>query len=159
MYLWKVDSLVEDFRSGKLSQKEEFKYMLLSTVGMALVSDPALHIGLSYSYYDTLQTGLILGISILGIFYCYKINSSGDDKDFIVRVMCIGIPVVIRVLAVMIPILIVGGILEAEFIFPESLDEETFETTPLQVVLISITIAVYYWYLSIKIKAVSSNNS
>lgn len=159
MYLWKVDSLVEDFRSGKLSQKEEFKYMLLFTVLMVLVSDPALHIGHSYNYYDTLISALILGISILGIFYCYKINSSGDDKDFIVRVMCIGIPVMIRVLAVMIPVSTVVGILEAEFIFPESLDEETFETTPIQVVLISIAIAVYYWYLSIKIKAVSSNNA
>jgi hypothetical protein len=159
MYLWKVDSLVEDFRSGKLSQKEEFKYMLLFTVLMVLVSDPALHIGHSYNYYDTLISALILGISILGTFYCYKINSSGDDKDFIVRVMCIGIPVMIRVLAVMIPVSTVVGILEAEFIFPESLDEETFETTPIQVVLISIAIAVYYWYLSIKIKAVSSNNA
>jgi hypothetical protein len=158
MYLWKVDSLVKDFRSGKLSQKEEFKYMLLFTVLMILVSDPALHIGLSYTYYDTLISALILGISILGIFYCYKINSSGDDKDFIVRVMCIGLPVVIRVLAVMIPVFIVVGILEAEFIFPESLNEETVETTPIQVVLISIAIAVYYWYLSINIKAVSSNN-
>jgi hypothetical protein len=32
MYLWKVDSLVEDFKSGKVTQKEEFKYALLFTI-------------------------------------------------------------------------------------------------------------------------------
>ena len=27
MYLWKVDSLVEDLKSGNVTQKEEFKYI------------------------------------------------------------------------------------------------------------------------------------
>lgn len=158
MYLWKVDSLVEDFKSGNVNQKEEFKYMLLFTITMALVSDPALYIGSSYNYYDTISSVIMLGISILGVYYCYKINSCGDNKDFIVRVMCIGLPVMIRVLVVMIPVFIVVGILEAALLNPESLNEETFESNPIQVVLISIFIAAYYWYLSIKIKAVSSKN-
>jgi hypothetical protein len=158
MYLWKVNSLVEDFKSERVSQKEEFKYMLLFTIAMALASDPALYIGSSYNYYDTIGSIMMLVISMFGVYYCYRINSSGDDKDFIVRVMCIGLPVMIRVLVLMIPVVIVGSILEAEFLYPDSLDEETFESTPLQVAFMSIFIAVYYWYLSKKIKAVSSNN-
>ena len=141
-----------------MSQKEEFKYMLLFTMAMALASDPALYIGSSYNYYDTIGSILMLVISIFGVYYCYKINSSGDNKDFIVRVMCIGLPVMIRVLVVMIPVFIVGGALESVFLYPESLDEETFESTPMQVVSMSIFIAAYYWYLSTKIKAVSSSN-
>jgi len=156
LYLWKVDSLVEDFKSGNVSQKEEFKYMLLFTIAMVFVTDPALYIGSSYNYYDTLETIITLVISIFGVYYCYKINSSGDNKDFIVRLMCIGLPVMIRLFAVMIPVLIVGDVLEVVVLYPESLDEETFESTPMQVVLISIFIAAYYWYLSTKIKAVSS---
>lgn len=132
--------------------------MLLFTMAMALASDPALYIGSSYNYYDTIGSILMLVISIFGVYYCYKINSSGDNKDFIVRVMCIGLPVMIRVLVVMIPVFIVGGALESVFLYPESLDEETFESTPMQVVSMSIFIAAYYWYLSTKIKAVSSSN-
>jgi len=159
MYLWKVDSLVEDFKSGKVSQKEEFKYMLLFTITIILASDPALYIGSAYNSYDTLSSVLMLGISIFGVYYCYKLNSSGDDKDFIVRITCIGLPVMVRVLAVIIPVSIIGGILESIFLYPESLDEETFGSTPTQVVSISVFIAAYYWYLSIKIKTVSSKNS
>lgn len=159
MYFWKVDSLVEDFKLGKVSQKEEFKYMLVFTIAMAFASDPALYIGASYNYYDTIGSVLVLGISILGTCYCYKLNSNGDDKDFIVRIMCISVPVMIRILVVIIPAAIVIGVLEAVFLYPESLDEETIESTPIQVALIAVFIAVYYWYLSIKIKAVSSKNA
>lgn len=158
MYLWNVDSLVKDFKSGKVSQKEEFKYMLLFTIAITLVSDPILYIGYSYNYYDTLSSALILGISIFGLYNCYKKNTSGDDRDFIVRVMCIGLPVMIRVLSVMIPLLIIVGIIESIFIYPGIIDEESLGNTPMQVVSISVFIAVYYWYLSIKISAVSSQN-
>ncbi|MCF6226724.1 MAG: hypothetical protein L3J22_10560 [Xanthomonadales bacterium] len=158
MYLWKVDLLVEDFKSGKVSQKEEFKYMLLFTIAMAFASDPVMYIGSSYNYYDTIGSALMLGISIFGVYYCYKINSSGDNRDFIARIMCIGLPVMIRVLAVMFPILIVGMTLETAFLYPESLGEEIVESTPIQVVIISVFVAAYYWYLSIKIKAVSFKN-
>lgn len=159
MYLWKVDSLVKDFKSGKVSQKEELKYILLLTVVMALASDPVLYIGSAYNSYDTLSSVLMLGISIFGVYYCYKLNSSGDDKDFIVRIMCIGLPVMIRVLAVMFPIFIIAGALEGIFLYPETVDEEIFESTPMQVVSISVFIAAYYWYLSIKIKDVSTPNA
>jgi len=159
MYLWKVDSLVDDFKSKRVTQKEEFKYILLCTIAVALASDPALYIGATYNHYDTLSSVAVLGLSIFGIYYCYKINSSGDDRDFIVRIMCIGLPVAIRVLAVMIPIFIIAGVLETTLLYPESLDEETFESTPIQVALVSMFIVAYYWYLSTKIKAVSSKNA
>lgn len=158
MYLWKVDSLVEDFKSGSVSQKEEFKYILLFTVLLVFASDPVLHIGYSYNYYATIESIITLGISIFGVYYCYKINSSGDNKDFIVRVMCIGLPVMIRMLAVMIPVLFVGGILEAAILYPEYFAEGALKSTPLQVAFTSVFIAAYYWYLSTKLKAVSSKN-
>jgi hypothetical protein len=158
MYLWKVDSLVEDLKSGNVTQKEEFKYMLLLTIAMIFASDPVLYIGAAYNSYDTMSSIIVLVISMLGVYYCYRINSSGDNRDFIVRVLCIGLPVMIRVLAVIIPVFIVLAVLEAATTPPASLDEEPFESTPIQVAHISIVVAAYYWYLSTKIKAVSSIN-
>ena len=101
----------------------------------------------------------MLTISVFGVHRCYAINSSGDNKDFILRVMCIGLPVMIRVLAVTIPVFIAGGILETVFLYPESIDEETVQSTPIQIALVSAFMAGYHWYLSTKIKAVSSGNA
>lgn len=159
MYLWKVNSLIDDFKTGTVTQNEEFKYMLLFTIAMILSSDPVLYIGTSYNYYDSLNSLLVIGISILGLFYCYKINASGDDKDFIVRVICLGVPVSIRFLAVFLPLSLIGGILEAVFILPEPLEEEAAENTPTLVIFIAVLMAVYYWYLAKKIKMVSSENT
>ena len=155
MYLWKVDSLVKDFRAGMVSQKEEYKYVLLSTIATVLVSDPIFHIGLSYNYYDAITSVLFVGISIFGVYYCYQINSAGDDKDFIIRIMCIGLPVAIRLLAVGIPIFIIVKTQATNILYPEPLGEASFESAPIDVVLSSLFIAAYYWYLSVKIKAVS----
>ncbi|BEV07840.1 hypothetical protein [Methylophilus sp. DW102] len=159
MYLWKVDSLVKDFKSGKVSQKEEFKYMLMFTILMSVASNQALYIESIYNYYDALSSALVFGISIFGVYYCYKINSCGDDRDFLVRVFCIGLPVLIRVSAVMIPLLIGSKSLETLLLNPEFLNEVTVETTVVDVVVISTSIAAYYWYLATKIRAVSSKNA
>jgi hypothetical protein len=160
MYLWEVDRLVEDFKAGEVSQSEEFKYMLLFTILMALGSDPALYIGASYNYYDTIESALMLGISVIGIHSCYKINKNGDNRDFIVRVMCIGLPVVIRILAIFIPIFIISAALEGAFLEGVTGQEtETYESTPIQVAVLSVFVASYYWYLSRKIRAVSTQHA
>lgn len=159
MYLWKVDRLVGDFKAGEVSQAEEFKYMLLFTVVMMLGSDPVLNIGTSYNYYDTIGSVLMLGISVFGTYSCYKINRNGDNRDFIVRVMCLGLPVLIRVIVIFIPIFVVSGILEAVLIESALEETETYKSTPIQVAVLSVFVAIYYWYLSIKIRAVSTRNA
>ncbi|WP_428026199.1 hypothetical protein [Arcobacter sp.] len=156
MYLWKVDSLVNDFRENNVSQKEEFKYMLVLTILMIIATDPILYIDITHNTYDVLMSFLILGISIIGLYYSYKINSSGDNKNFIVRVMCLGLPILIRTITIFIPIFIIGIIVEEMFIVtPIELEKETVETTLLHVVLNSLFIVTYYWYLYKKVQTVS----
>ena len=155
MYLWKVDNLVDDFRTDKVSQKEEFKYMLFYSVLIPLSTDPFL-IGNS-SYYnvnDFLISISILAISIWGIYYCYKINSSGDNKYFYVRVSCIGVPVFIRVFAAFITAM------SLMFFYPEPLVEEILEedyqTQAYEVVITVTFLFIIYFYLGKKMRAVSS---
>ncbi len=78
MYLWKVDKLVDDFKSDEVNQKEEFKYMLTFTIIMSLLTDPFLYIGSSYNINDFANTVLIIMISVWGIYYCYKIPLSSE---------------------------------------------------------------------------------
>ena len=159
MYLWKVDNLVEDFKSGKVSQKEEFKYMLLFTVLIIFSSDPLLYIDSSYNTYDFVSSLLWLASSVWGIYYCYKINSEGDNKDFIIRVMCIGLPVAIRVLVFLIPIILLIGFVEgfsSVKLTAQDPNAEAYDTTAYQVVTSVIYVVSYYMYLAKKIRAVSS---
>lgn len=153
MYLWKVDKLVEDFKTDKVSQKEEFKYMLLYTVLIMLLSDQSLSAGSSYSVNDFITTISILAISVWGIYYCYRINSSGDNKQYYVRVACIGIPIGMRIFVALIVTIILAVILEAVLV------ERALENNETPTYTVAITIIytfAYYWYLAKKMKAVSS---
>ena len=49
MYFWKVDELVEDFKSNNVSQEEELKYAIFSTILISVALDPLLCIGISYN--------------------------------------------------------------------------------------------------------------
>ena len=160
MYLWNVDELVNDFRSGRVTQIEEFKYMLLFTIAMTLGSDPFLYDGAFYNKYDFINTVFITCISIIGLFYCYKININGDNKEFIVRVMCIGLPVLIRLVIFFIPVFVILAFIEEMFIdSPIEVESDAYQTTLMEVIAVNIFIAANYYYLSIKLYAVSKNNA
>ena len=153
MYLWKVDSLVEDFKSGKVTQKEEFKYYLLFILTVTCLTAPVFGKS-SFNYFDVIALVAMLGITTYGVYYCYKINASGDNRDFIARITCLGLPIIIRLLVILIPIALVWGAIKT-FYNPTGLDIKTSGATLFEVVFASIDSAIYYWYLSIKIKAVS----
>ena len=142
-----------------MSQKEEFKYMLLFSVLMIFTSDPLFYVGSSHNIYESVSTILMLAVSVWGVYYCYKINSAGDNKDFIVRVMCIGLPVGIRVLVIFIPIYILVQALTrflSEELTADGSNTEVYETTVYSVAISFIFIVSYYVYLAKKIRAVSS---
>lgn len=157
MYFWKVDSLVDDFKQNKVTQKEEFKYILLFSILTLLSTNSFVSIDSTYNFYDTLDLILLIIITVAGIYYCFKINSDGDNKDFMVRFISIGLPVVVRVLAIAIPIFIISAMIESLFfITSEEMESDSCESTLSLVVLTSLIMIGYYWYLSKKIKDVSS---
>ena len=160
MYLWKVDDLVEDFKSGNVSQKEELKYMVVSTIFLVILADPYLYIGMTYNSNDSLISIFTLLISIYGLYACYKINSSGDNKDYIARIMCIGLPAFIRLIVIaLIPLMLLVGFLDentTESIFAQEQPFISEDTSAYMVAAMVIYMSIFYLYLAIKIKAVSS---
>ena len=162
MYLWKVDSLVEDFKTEKVTQWEEFKYMLLYSVFTVNIFQSLYCIGVEEHYYDYISSALTLVVTIWGVYYCYKINKEGDNKDLFVRVMCIGLPVGIRISVFLMPILmfIRFQFLEAAFVAPvdnvATNEPKVYESTLFGAVFSVLFVITYYLYLSKKIRAVSS---
>jgi hypothetical protein len=156
MYFWKVDKLVDDLKTGKVSQKEEFKYMLAFTVLMALITDPVFSETTPYNLYSAINTITLLIVSIWGVYYCYKVNEAGDNKDFILRVMCIGLPVVVRVLAFGIPVIVVGVVIKEVIFGFDNLNGEVNETSIYSMAAGIVISVLYYVYLASKMRAVSS---
>jgi hypothetical protein len=157
MYIWKVSPLIEQLKSEGLSQKEQLKYFLTYSVLMILATDPLLSVGLEYSIYDTINTLTMSLLTILGVVYCYKINKAIDDRDFILRFVTLGLPIVVRLLALAIVIGIIYGVIDASISDAEIIeDSETFQTTIVDVVITSILLVVYYAYFASKLKALSN---
>ncbi len=159
MYLWKVDRLIDDFRAGEITQTEQFKYILFNTVLMVLISDPFVYSGSSYNLYDLINSLCALIVSIGGVYCCYKRNKEGDNRDLIVRLVCIGLPVGIRVFVFLIPLFILIGFLDifiAGDIENADFANEPIETTPYDIASFIFFLLVYYIYLSKKIAKVST---
>ncbi len=91
MYLWDLEALVDHLRAGRATQKELLKYLLA-------------YLFLGWST-GAISAGIFAldmqaAISALAVFggtvLCYRANSRGDGRDFIVRYLCLQVPLLIR---------------------------------------------------------------
>ena len=99
----------------------------------------------------------MLLISIIGLLYCYKVNTLGDNNDYIRRVMCLSIPIAIRILVLYAPVFILYSVLI--YTYNINVNLSVIETDMYSVIITNTFLIAYYVYLSIKIKAVSHNEA
>ena len=162
MYFWKVDELVKDLRNNQVSQKEQFHYILTFTILSILSTEPALCVDLTYHINDLYMSISLLIVNIIGVVYIYNKNASGDNKDFLPRIICLGFPVLIRTIVFCMPILFLIAFTEA-FFEPElnlkDIENEAYTTTYGEILTINIVIIFYYYYLAKKITLVSKQNA
>lgn len=152
MYIWNVNALIEDMKEGKLSQKEQFKYAIAYSILMLFASDPLVHAGHEYSYIDSIQSLIMLVVSVLGIYFCYCENKKADDRDFLLRFFTIGLPITVRCIAIIFPLALILGVVDG-FTSSEALLESSSTTTSIyQVVFTSILIAGFYFYYQSKFR-------
>ena len=160
MYLWKPNNLANDLRNNDITEKEKLKYMLFWVVATAIASDPAIHIDYNYVLNDTILSIALLIISVVGTIYCYKINKSGDNEDFISRYVCLSIPVGIRALTVLAAIIIIAITIDLSFeINILGSNEETVATSMSEIIFLSIFMLSVYYYLGKFIKIASTENA
>jgi len=156
MYFWKVDTLIEEVKNEKVSQKEQLKYVVAFSIIMILASDPMMSIGRNYSFLDSISSVLMLVISIVGVYWCYLTNQKTDDKDFIFRFFTIGFPIGVRFAVILIPVAIVLGTLEImlDGSYKDNVESlsSTSTTSIYQVIFFSLSQIIFYFYYSSKFK-------
>lgn len=157
MYIWKVEPLVDDLKNERVTQREQFKYILTVLVLTTLATDPILYIGSVYSLNDSVATILMVIVSIWGLWLMSKYNS--DGKDFILRFCTLGLPLGVRFFVWFIPLVIILARVESYFEIGVSTDEagnEVYETTLYQSVVIALAIGFYYWRVAVAMSKVSA---
>lgn len=93
MYWLRVGKLAEDLREGRVTEKERFKYYLATFIAYGVAVQLFIYLGGPFDVDRLISAAVNLTAAVTGIFFCYRINRSGDDSDFIPRMICLGWPV------------------------------------------------------------------
>lgn len=114
MYFWNVRALAEDLKLGQVTQEEKMKYFLVQTVIISLVFSFISH--LASPLYSTgamafLESTMDLVVNVLGIWMCYEANKLGDNKEFLDRIICLSLPIGVRLTVFIIPLSFLIGIM------------------------------------------------
>jgi hypothetical protein len=154
MYLWKTKALVSAFREGTLSEAERFKYLLVFVLINAVAIEVLWYVSEPPSLINILSSSLTMVIPLLGTIYCYKVNRQRDNREFIDRYICLGIPIGIRIVVlflVMLGLILLAGIVLLGDRFDYYLDQ----TTWLDLVFVACVEVAFYWRLSGNIRLIS----
>jgi hypothetical protein len=95
MYFWNINELVDKLSQETPPQWEVAKYLIATTIIFNILGG---------AYYDPSEftlSKLVLNSALacvggLGVYYCFKINHSIDNKDFISRFTILTLPVALR---------------------------------------------------------------
>jgi hypothetical protein len=148
MYWWNVSKLAEDFRDGRVEERERLKYYLATSISWTLGRLPILNSGSTFKMEHLIAAVLVVASTIIGIILCYRANKSGDNTDFIGRMVCLSWPIGIKVgvlfSAFMIVFLIIFGI---------AVMQTGFDSGALKYFTVATTIGIaflqvcFYWLL------------
>lgn len=89
MYWRNVSKLAEDLREGRVDEKERFKYFLVAFVVWGVGIQLLLYSGGGFSGEGLVCAAANLTMAIMGTIVCYRINKSGDNADFVSRMICL----------------------------------------------------------------------
>jgi hypothetical protein len=104
MYWWNVSQLAQDFQEGRVEEKERFKYYLAYSISTALVINTSVYVCQSFKILYLMSAAAAVTITVAGTILSYRANRSGDDTDFIARMICLSWPIGIRVLVLFLSI-------------------------------------------------------
>jgi hypothetical protein len=140
MIFWNTNKLAEQLRNNELSQREILSYYIFDAVVIGFISylptDP-----------NTLPDSFFFGIAFImavinlfGLLNLADINEKGDGKNIVERLVCLSVPVSLKLLSLWIAILILFIILKEVVSASEKSLEIVFE-------LSSVFITIHFYIL------------
>ena len=99
MYWWNASKLAKDLREGRVDEKERFKYFLATFVAWSIVVQLSIYSGIPCSIDSLIWAAVNVTVIVIGIGLCYRVNRRGDNTDFVGRMICLGWPVGVLLVA------------------------------------------------------------
>ncbi|HFQ4946496.1 TPA: hypothetical protein ACGUVO_004584 [Vibrio vulnificus] len=107
MYIWNIEGLKKDIKVGRLTEKDRFIYMFLTSIFTVLGFEFALRMPVEpRNIWDTISSLSSVLIPILGTFLAYRANGADNGTDFLGRFFSISFVVTVRFFALLIPMLV-----------------------------------------------------
>jgi len=102
MYFWKTTQLADDIKNNKVSEKSKMYYYLLLTSLSNIMAYEFL-MELSYDMTAALSELLLTFlVIIIGTLVTFNTNKGEDGVDYIARVVMLGLPISIKIIALML---------------------------------------------------------
>ena len=92
MYIWKTKALAEELKKNTLPDKDRFLHLLFFVAIQAFLIELSVYNGQIVTPYNLAVSAALVGITIIGTWFCYRANKSGDGKDFTGRYVCMWLP-------------------------------------------------------------------
>lgn len=153
MYIWDTKGLAEDLRLKKqMSQREKFKYLFFVIIYITAAISVLPFGNLPPTPINIITNIALFIIEITGLYFCYQINSRGDDKEFIERSLFLSVPIGIRFFLLFILIFGICALIIGFFFGEAGFEPGSEADTVLNI--ITIIMSVVFWirlYANIKI--------
>jgi hypothetical protein len=150
MYWWNVSKLAEDFREGRVEEKERFKYYLATSILWTLATQPFLYYGSTFRIADLISAAATVTVTIVGIFLCYRANKNGDHTDFIGRMVCLAWPIGIKLAVLFLPVLVVFVVVFGIAVFRTGPDSDALNYATVGAIIGGALFTIWFYWLLYK---------
>jgi len=163
MYIWRVKKLVEEFKAGTVTDRQQLPYLLVFVGLSYLASDAYISGVLSpkvLNGLDILMLPLALFLGLAGTVWCYSATRRYEvEGGFIARYICLGIPVFVRIVATVFALMLVAYFISDYVVTIPIINQhlESDETEILDVVVICVMELVAFWWLRQAIRSSYEN--
>jgi len=145
MYIWRIDRLKTDLRSGSFADRDVLPYVIAWVALVTALAEMA-----AYAPYEAINvwtyslSALMIGSSIIGTLVAYRANGRTAGVHFANRFLSLGFVLTVRFLVFLIPAM---AVLVAYWAMNFDA-EEPIPVTFVDVALSALLQVVFYWRLA-----------
>lgn len=156
MYLWNTDALAADLANGRLPERERIKYFLLYAVLTALAAEVSTYMGQTPTLPALTYSALVVLTTLFGTIWLYRLNRAEAGQDFIGRLICLSVPIGVKLVALFILIGIPVALIQAGM---TKIAPGQIGTTWVDVILGASFLGLYFWRLARQIRRIAEGRT
>ena len=97
MYFWSITSLANELKADSLSEWQKAQYLIANLLVNLSFASLSYLLGARFSLLSVMSYALGGVTAVFCITHVFNINLKADDKNFIERLICFGLPATIKV--------------------------------------------------------------